>query len=154
MTTEVAAEMILAGHFRGRQGAPGYRQHRLGARAMSKTSDYYWNVSDAYAPIAAGAEGTFSTASNIQKSDGYGGTNWSFSSGPLNIHVHFQGASRRVSIVRIKTYDGGTYDENIIKLCPGVSKGGNLKTLAYLCRGYPNHAAMLLKLHQAMPPGR
>ncbi len=121
---------------------------------MSKASDYFWNADDSYAPVEAGAEGDFSTASNIQKSDGYGGTNWSFSSGTLVVHVHFQGASRRVSVVRIKTFEGGSYDENIIKLAPGVSKGGNLKTLSYLCRSYPNHAAMLLKMHKAMPPGR
>lgn len=116
---------------------------------MPSASDYYWNASDDHAAVKKGAEAQFTGASQIQADDGYGGSNWEFAAAGLVVHVHFQGTSRRVSIVRIKTCDGATYDENIIKVVSGV-KGVNLGALSKYCAAHPNHAAFLSKLHAAM----
>lgn len=118
---------------------------------MPSSSDYYWNASDDHAAVKKGADAQFGAPSQIQSNDGYGGSNWEFATQGLVVHVHFQGTSRRVSIVRIKTCDGATYDENIIKLAPGL-KGANLKALSKYCSAYPNHAAFLSRLHAAMNP--
>jgi hypothetical protein len=117
--------------------------------AMPGSKDYYWNANDSDAAMAAGAAANFATASLVSDDDGYGGTNWTFASQELTIHVHCQGTSRRVSVVRIKTYNGGEIDDNIIKLRNAANKGVNLKGLARYCDGFPNHKALLERLHEA-----
>lgn len=116
---------------------------------MPSAADYYWNASDDHAAVKKGASTEFSTASMIQSDDGYGGSNWEFVAPGLVVHVHFQGTSRRVSTVRIKSCDGATYDENIIKVVQGV-KGVNLGGLSKYCAAFPNHGAFLARLHAAM----
>jgi hypothetical protein len=116
---------------------------------MPSSNDYHWNAIDSDAAITAGAAANFATATLVSGDDGYGGTNWSFVSQELTIHVHCQGTSRRVSVVRIKTYNGGELDDNVIKLRNNATKGVNLKGLARYCDGFPNHKALLERLHEA-----
>jgi len=117
---------------------------------MPTANDYYWNASDNYAPLVTGASAQFGTPAMITDDDGYGGTNWSIAAQNLTIHVHFQGVSRRVSVVRIKSHNGGDVDYNMIKVYSQATKGVNLKGLARYCNAYPNHQAFLQKLHDAM----
>lgn len=117
---------------------------------MPNVNDYFWNASDNYAPLVTGASAQFGTPTMIQDDDGYGGTNWSIAAQGLSVHVHFQGVSRRVSVVRIKSHNGGDVDNNIIKVYSQATKGVNLKGLARYCNAYPNHQAFLLSLHAAM----
>lgn len=117
--------------------------------AMPGSNDYFWNANDGDAAVAAGAAASFAKATLISNDDGYGGTNWSFAATGLTIHVHCQGVSKRVSVVRIKTYEGGERDDNIIKIRNNASKGVNLKKLSDYCDGFPNHKALLERLHEA-----
>jgi hypothetical protein len=117
---------------------------------MPKMTDYYWNADDSHAAVVKGSAAAFPSPTLIASDDGYGGSNWEFSAAGLVVHVHFQGVSRRVSVVRIKTCDGANYDENIIKVVAG-KQGVNLKALGKWCEGgYPNHATFLGKLHAAV----
>lgn len=116
---------------------------------MPGSDDYFWNANDSDAEVVAGATANFSSASLISHDDGYGGTNWSFVAPNITIHVHCQGSSKRVSVVRIKTHDGANLDTNLIKIRSNASKGVNLKGLARYCDGYPNHKALLERLHDA-----
>ena len=116
---------------------------------MPGSDDYFWNANDGDAEIAAGAVANFANASLVSAEDGYGGTNWSFVAQGIVIHVHCQGVSKRVSVVRIKTFNGGELDTNIIKIRNNASKGVNLRKLSDYCNGFPNHQALLLRLHQA-----
>lgn len=116
---------------------------------MPGSNDYYWNANDGDAEIAAGAVANFANATLVSNDDGYGGTNWSFVSAGLTVHVHCQGVSKRVSVVRIKTYNGGEQDDNIIKIRNNANNGVNLKKLSAYCNGFPNHQALLLRLHNA-----
>lgn len=116
---------------------------------MPGSNDYYWNANDSDAAVAAGATANFATASLVSGDDGYGGTNWSFVSQEITIHVHCQGTSKRVSVVRIKTYSGAEQDTNIIKIRNNATKGVNLKGLARYCDGFPNHKALLERLHES-----
>jgi hypothetical protein len=120
---------------------------------MAGASDYSWYADDSHPGVKKGVAVDFSTARAIQGNDGYGGSNWEFSGSGITVHVHFQGVSRRVSVVRIKSVEGGTYDENIIKIRSGAT-GVNLGKLSYYCKtaGFPDHSTFLKKLHQAMPP--
>jgi hypothetical protein len=115
---------------------------------MPGSNDYFWNANDSDAAVAEGATGNFANATLVSHDDGYGGTNWSFVSQNLTIHVHCQGISKRVSVVRVKSYNGGELDENIIKIRNNASNGVNLKGLSRYCDGFPNHQALLLRLHE------
>lgn len=120
---------------------------------MPSGADYFWNAYDSDNCLVQGAAASFGTASMISSNDGYGGTNWSFASSSIVVHVHFRGASRQVSVVRIKTCEGASLDANIIKLGAGATKGLSLKNLAKYCgASFPNHKAMLDKLYAALPP--
>lgn len=115
---------------------------------MPGSNDYFWNANDGDAAVAEGAVANFANGTLVSNDDGYGGTNWSFVSQNLTIHVHCQGISKRVSVVRIKTHNGGELDDNIIKIRNNASKGVNLKGLSRYCDGFPNHKALLLRLHE------
>lgn len=118
---------------------------------MPSMDDYHWNAEEDYDPVVTGMGASFSTATMIQANDGYGGTNWEFRSEDLIVHVHFQGVSRRVTTVRIKSHAGAELDFNMIRLRNPANKGASLGSLAYYCDGFPNHRAFLRKLHEAMP---
>lgn len=109
---------------------------------------YYYAFDDASGRITAGAGGV-GAANVIQRNDGHGGYNVSFSvPGQLDIyHVHFGAGGCRVKIVRHKP-DAGAQGTNIIKHSGGPTK--RLGDLAHECANYANHFALLTNLAAAV----
>ncbi|KAB7648890.1 hypothetical protein [Polymorphobacter fuscus] len=109
---------------------------------------YYYAMGDGSAHVTAGVGGV-GAANVIQRSDGLGGYNVSFSvPGALDIyHVHFGAGGCRVKVVRHKP-DAASQGSNIIRHNNGPTK--RLGDLAHECAGYANHYALLTHLAAAV----
>ena len=116
---------------------------------------YYYNCKDDDAMITAGSGvSQLEYGGCIQADDGYGGSNHLFSIPGKSAcyHVHFNGNSRKVNVLRYKSSstDQGT---NMIKWSDSGGDGTerlSCGSLAYKCKDYPNHAKLLTSLHEAI----
>ena len=105
---------------------------------------YYYAFTDASVRVTAGVAG-IGAANVIQRVDGYGGYNVSFSvPGALDIyHVHFFAGGCRVSVVRHKA-SATAEGSNIVRWNSGTKK--RMGQLANDCSNYANHFALLTNL--------
>lgn len=122
---------------------------------------YFYNAGDKDEKITVGSSVSALTYNKmISADDGYGGTNHEVSipGKSCSYHIHFNGTSRKVNVLRYKSSstDQGT---NLIKWSgtnpahDGATTRKNLKELSQLCGSYPNHAKLLLSLHEAVKKG-
>jgi hypothetical protein len=122
---------------------------------------YFYNADDGDAMITVGSSvAALKYNKMISADDGYGGTNHEISIPGKGgaYHVHFNGTSRKVNVVRYKG-SSTAQGTNLIKWSntnPAHDKSTerkNLKELSKICKDYPNHAKLLLSLHEAVREG-